>query len=99
MLYIVGLKSTSLYFGDRPQLSLASCATGMITGLLLAGYNCHLSTPFYIGILVTTGHLMWQIATVDVRDRENLWYRFRSNQYVGGIVFAAIVAGKVIVFT
>jgi hypothetical protein len=48
----LGLKSTSLHLGDKPQIALTGIASGMIGGLTLTGYNSELSAPFYAGVVM-----------------------------------------------
>ena len=89
----LGLKSTALYFGENPTTSLALCASGMMLGVTLAGSSVGLTYPFYVGMAGCASHLVWQIATVDIKDKSNLWNRFYSNQHLGMLVTASIVAG------
>lgn len=89
----LGLKSTSLHLGDKPQVALTAIASGMMGGLALTGYSTGLTLPFYVGVGAVGGHLMWQIWTADLNDSKNLWSRFSSNKYTGAAVTAAIVAG------
>jgi 4-hydroxybenzoate polyprenyltransferase len=90
-----GLKSTALYLGESPQIPLSLMAGGMISGLLITGYTGGLSTPYYLLIGGAGSHLLWQIWSADLNDASNLWYRFDSNKYIGGVIAAAIVGGKV----
>lgn len=89
----VGVKSTPLLFGDRPQAALTLLAGGMTAGLCVAGAGSGLSWPFYAGVCGVSSHLLWQVWTADVSDGANLWLRFSSNRFVGGAVTASIVAG------
>lgn len=89
----LGLKSTSLYFGENPTISLTLCASGMMAGVTFAGYNVGLTYPFYVGMVGCVLHLAWQITTINIKDKTNLWNRFHSNQYLGMLVTASIVAG------
>lgn len=89
----LGLKSTAIYFGEKPQWSLTYIAAGSTIGLLLAGYNTNLTMPFYIATTIISSHLFWQIWTADIADPKNLWDRFSSNKYLGAAIFGAIVAG------
>lgn len=92
----LGLKSTSLYLGDKPQVPLTIIGTGMISSLMLSGYMSNLSYPFYVGAGLAGGSLLWQIYTADLADKSNLWMRFSSNQYTGGLIAASIIAGRMI---
>lgn len=89
----LGLKSTSLFFGDRPQAVLGALSATTLAAIGLAGYTSALTTPFYAGLGLSGAHLLWQISTLDVRDKANLWRRFSANQHVGALVTASIIAG------
>lgn len=53
--------------------------------------------PYYIGATgLTTAHLAWQLGTADLDDRENLAARFEANKWLGALVFASAVAGRVL---
>ena len=94
---LIGVKSTAIYFGDKPQIALTVCSLGMVAGLLGAGWNAGLTTPFYAGVATVGGLLQWQIWTAKYvggsSNDLNLWNRFSANKYVGAIVAASIVAG------
>jgi 4-hydroxybenzoate polyprenyltransferase len=68
----------------------------MLGSLLLTGINSDLSLPYYIGTSAAWLHVLWQIWTADLQNSPNLDARFRSNVYTGSLVFASLVAGKVI---
>jgi len=89
----IGLKSTALYLGDRPQPVLTGLSCVMLSGILMAGHSVHLTTPFYFGAAAMWVHSIWQIWTADVENPQNLWVRFNSNKYSGGLLAAAIIAG------
>jgi 4-hydroxybenzoate polyprenyltransferase len=93
MAFDAGLKSTSLYLGDKPQIPLTAIATCSVLSLSAAGYLTQLTLPFYIGVSGIGSHLLWQIWTADVNDSKNLWSRFNSNKYLGGAVTAIIILG------
>jgi 4-hydroxybenzoate polyprenyltransferase len=97
----IGLKSTALSFGEfGTKPILTACALVAWGGWSLAGYNAGLGNVldmpyYYVGISAAGTHLLWQIYTADLNDVDNLSYRFRSNNVVGGIVLASCIAGNV----
>ena len=93
----LGLKSTALTFGDHyTKPVLYSCVGLFSAGLGMSGLNAHLSLPFFASVGASTGHLMWQVYTADLGDPENLAVRFRSNQVVGSLITAGIIAGVMV---
>jgi 4-hydroxybenzoate polyprenyltransferase len=52
--------------------------------------------PYTVGISAAYGHLIWQIHTADLDNPSNLAHRFRSNAQVGALIFASILAGKLL---
>uniref|UniRef100_A0A7S4BLR5 Uncharacterized protein n=1 Tax=Chrysotila carterae TaxID=13221 RepID=A0A7S4BLR5_CHRCT len=77
--------------------SLLSCGAGVVCigGIGAAGAasgEAALLMPLSAGAL----HLAWQTRTLDLNSRESCLRLFRSNRDFGAIVFAAIVACKLI---
>jgi 4-hydroxybenzoate polyprenyltransferase len=89
---IVGLKSTALKFGDttKPWLTLFYSATLLF--LAAAGFMAGSGWPFFLGLALSSVHLVWQVATLDINDAENCLHRFRSNRDFGALVFASLLA-------
>jgi 4-hydroxybenzoate polyprenyltransferase len=97
----IGLKSTALFFGsnDEQQKKILHAFAAMTLGQwLLTGYNMDdiSMLPYGTGIALAYSHLFWQVKTAELDNPQNLAERFRSNTKVGGIVFASIVAGKLL---
>jgi len=91
----LGLKSTALHFGERTKPTLYGFSSMTFIGWNLAGFGAGFSEPvYYIGSFAAFSHLLWQIYSADLEDPENLAYRFKSNNHVGGIMFASCVAGS-----
>ena len=76
-----------------PSGVLGGPATGSVGGCA-SGAAAGLAWPFYAGVGAAASHLAWQVADVDLNDRDDCAAKFKSNSVYGGIVFAAIVAGK-----
>ena len=93
---IVGLKSTALRFGAKTKPWLSLFFTLTIALLALAGYGAGAGWPFFLGLLLASLHLIWQVVTLDVDDPVNCLVRFRSNRDFGALVFAALLADMVI---
>jgi 4-hydroxybenzoate polyprenyltransferase len=91
---MIGVKSLPLYLGDHPQWPLSVIATGMIAGLLGTGYAAGLSEVFYVGCVGHIAPAMYrQIWTADLKDSNNLWNKFKSNNGLGASITGWIAAG------
>ena len=91
----LGLKSTALYFAENTKPILHGFAIATLLGWSAAGYGAGIVHPiFYMGASSAYSHLVWQIYTADLDNRENLSYRFQSNNKVGGIMFLSCIAGS-----
>jgi 4-hydroxybenzoate polyprenyltransferase len=85
------LKSTALRFGKNTPAWLALFYGITIVGITLAGVLVGAGYVFYGGMALAAGHLIWQIATLDMDDGQNCLDRFRSNHLFGAIVFFALI--------
>uniref|UniRef100_A0A0N5BA85 4-hydroxybenzoate polyprenyltransferase, mitochondrial n=1 Tax=Strongyloides papillosus TaxID=174720 RepID=A0A0N5BA85_STREA len=93
---MIGVKSTALKFGDKTKAWLSAFSTATISGLALSGFMADQTWPYYLALLFTSGHLAWQVKTVNINNSEDCWKKFKSNHYLGGILFAGIVAGNLL---
>uniref|UniRef100_A0A1I7VKL4 4-hydroxybenzoate polyprenyltransferase, mitochondrial n=1 Tax=Loa loa TaxID=7209 RepID=A0A1I7VKL4_LOALO len=93
---IAGIKSTALLFGDKTKYWLTGFAVLTILGFGTTGVMVQQTWPFY-GTLAATGiHLAWQIGAVDINDPKDCWKKFKTNQWLGAILFTGIVAGNLL---
>jgi 4-hydroxybenzoate polyprenyltransferase len=88
----LGLKSTAIRFGDqtKPWLSglyLGALVLWSIAAMLAGGGLMTALGLAFAGLLLT-----WQVATLDMADPANCLARFKSNRFVGWLVFAGLIA-------
>ncbi len=87
----IGVKSAALTFGKHTKINVIS-AYLVMSGLLLAvGFFHAQGWIYYLGIAVALGHLLWQILTVNLDDRDDCMSKFRSNGTFGWIIFIGII--------
>ena len=61
--------------------------------MTLTGYLAGLGPWYYtISCLGSALHLGWQCKTVNFDDRKDLWTKFCSNGWLGGLVWTGIAA-------
>lgn len=89
---LLGLKSTALRFGDMTQRWLTLFFAAAWVLIVAAGLTIGAGPIFMAGMVLAAAHLVWQVATLDIRDSANCLKRFRANRDFGLIVFASLVA-------
>lgn len=73
----IGVKSTSLLFGDHVRKILAVFAAGFVSAIAVAGYLNHQGLWYYlISVGATAFHLLWQLLTLRENDTEDCWNKF-----------------------
>jgi len=90
---VLGIKSTALKFEENTKYWLTGFATSMTSSLLLTGYICEQTWPYYTALAFVGMHLARQIATLDIHNSEDCAKKFLSNRRVGLVLFLGIVLG------
>ncbi len=49
---------------------------------------------YYVAVLAVAAHLKWQESEVDLDDPKDCLSKFRSNRFIGWILLAGIVLGR-----
>ena len=93
---IIGLKSTSIKFKKNPYTFLYLCYSVFIISLVMIGYLMELNTIYYIFlILVFFQMIVFQLKSLDIKVSLNCLKAFKSNNFLGLIVFLGLVVGKI----
>ncbi|KAI6678004.1 hypothetical protein NL676_038800 [Syzygium grande] len=90
----VGVRSTALRFGDLLKEWISGFGIACISSLALCGYNADIGWPYYAFLIAASGHIAWQISTVDLSCRADCNRKFVSNKWFGALVFGGILFGK-----
>lgn len=93
---LIGVKSTALKWGDDTKKWLVRFYKLTAMLLVLASGLTATGAGFYALWIVACCQLYWQVQNVKLDEPEDCLKKFRSNTLFGGIVFAAIIAGKVL---
>lgn len=91
---LIGVKSTALSLGTATKAWLWAFYAGCIGLLALAGALVGLSWPFFVLLAGVAVQFCWQVMRLDVDDPKDCLAKFKSNQTVGMMIFAAIVLGR-----
>ncbi|KAJ4710427.1 4-hydroxybenzoate polyprenyltransferase, mitochondrial [Melia azedarach] len=90
----VGVKSTALRFGDSTKEWITGFGIACISSLALSGFNAGIGWPYYAFLAAASGHLGWQMWTVDLSSRADCNRKFVSNKWFGALVFSGILFGR-----
>jgi len=94
---LVGIKSTARLLGANSRPWIAGFYTVCIALLALSAWMVAIGWPFWIGLAVGIAHLIWQTAAINFDDPKDCLKKFRANRDFGLIIFAAAIAGRMIV--
>ena len=93
---IIGLKSTSIKFKNNPIKFLIMCYTVFLFTILMIGLLMDLNKIFYlIYLMIFLQMFYFQIKKLNIKDKLNCLKIFKSNNFLGLLVFLGLVAGKI----
>ncbi len=91
---LIGIKSTALKLGTKTKpwlLVFAMVAIGCFAASLLVAGSGFIAFIALVAILL---HMLWQTYDVDLDDAKDCLAKFRSNRFIGCIMFAGIVRDR-----
>ena len=92
---IIGVKSTSIKFKGTAKIFLILCYLLLISSLLIGGLIMNFSLVYFVFILIPIIHLFfYQISNFDSKDPTLCLKVFKSNNFLGIIVFCNILIGR-----
>ena len=92
---IIGVKSTSIKFKKNPKIFLISCYLIFYLSILMLGIFMSYSLYYFLFSLFIFLHLMlYQIRSLKILDPNVCFKIFKSNNFLGLLVFLNIIVGK-----
>jgi len=93
---IIGLKSTSIKFKQKPNLFLTICYLMFFLSLITIGILLKLNVIFYFMLMAVTFQLYFlQIRKLDIKSSKICLSIFKSNNNIGFLVLLSLVLGKI----
>ena len=86
----IGLKSTALKFGDATPQWLVAFYTGAVLLWAVAGALAGARLAFFLALGLAGVQLAWQVATLNMADAGNCLVRFKSNRWIGWLLFLGL---------
>ena len=92
---IIGLKSTSIKFKNKPKYFLVTCYIFMLSLFVVGGYFMKVHYSYFILLILPMYHLfLYQIKTFNTDNPESYLKVFKSNNFFGLIIFINILLTK-----
>ena len=93
---IIGVKSTSIKFKNNPKIFISLCYFFFIVALIIIGILMDFKILYFITLIIIFLHLIiYQIKNLNVVDASQCLQKFKSNNFLGLIVFLNILIGKI----
>ena len=93
---IIGLKSTSIKFKNNPHKFLIICYSVFLFIILTIGLLMNMNKLFYLTFIIIVLHMIYfQIKKLEIENKLNCLKIFKSNNFLGLLVFLSLVAGKI----
>jgi 4-hydroxybenzoate polyprenyltransferase len=86
----IGLKSTALKFGDATPQWLVAFYAGAVLLWAVAAALAGARLAFFLALGLAGAQLAWQVATLNTADAGNCLVRFKSNRWIGWLLFLGL---------
>ena len=94
---IIGVKSTSIKFKKNPKIFISLCYSFFFISLIIIGILMNFKILYFLTLIITFLHLLiYQIKNLNVDDANQCLQKFKSNNFLGLLVFLNILIGKII---
>jgi 4-hydroxybenzoate polyprenyltransferase len=90
----LGLHSSAVYFGDAALSFILLCQGLMILLLIATGLFMYLGVQYYIAIIIVIALFIYQFNYTKTQSRPLLMLAFKNNNWVGLVLFLAIVVNN-----
>jgi len=94
---IIGVKSTSIKFKKNPKFFILICYLIFIFVLIYLGFLMNFNKIYFGGLLLIAMHLfIFQIKNLNVNLKLNCLQIFKSNNFLGLLIFLNLLIAKII---
>ena len=93
---IIGLKSTSIKFKNKPYFFLFLCYSVFLLSLFVVGYLMDLNKIYLLFFfLIVIQMYYFQLKKLQLSNPDNCLNVFKSNNILGALVFLSLILGKI----
>ncbi len=91
----IGVKSTAILFGEA-DLAIVGLIQGFfLFGMIMVGSRFNLNFWYFIGLLVASALIAWQLHHCRKKQRKNCFSAFINNNWVGAVIFVGILISTI----
>ncbi len=90
----LGIHTSALFLGRWDVAAVMTSNAAMLALLAVVGIRLALAWPFYAALAVAAAMMLYHWWLIRGRTREGCFRAFRHNNWVGGAIFAGILAGQ-----
>ena len=95
---IIGVKSTSIKFKNNPKQFVLICYLIFIISQVYIGIEMNFADIYFFGIILVALHLLaFQLLRLNVNSERSCFQIFKSNNFLGFLIFVNILIGKIII--
>jgi len=92
---IIGVKSTSIRFKGSAKIFIIICYLSLFFSLLVGGLIMNFNLIYFLFLVIPVTHLFYyQVNNFNSKNPNSCFKIFKSNNYLGIIVFCNILIGK-----
>lgn len=88
----LGIKSTAILFDDNDRIIIGVLQALMLIDLVLIGREAALGWPYHVGLAIAALLFVYQQYLIRERSRAGCFAAFMNNSWVGGVIFAGLLA-------
>jgi 4-hydroxybenzoate polyprenyltransferase len=88
----IGIKTSAITFGRYDVAAVMACYAAMLAILVHVGVDRRFGWAYYAGLAVAAAMMGYHYMLIRGRDRMRCFKAFNHNNWVGGVIFAGIVA-------
>ena len=92
----LGIKTSAITFGDKDVMVIIVCYILYLFIWSKMGFELGARWPYWIGLLVALGQVVWHYLLIEDRTREGCMKAFTHNHWIGFSVFAGLALGQML---
>ncbi|HUX25776.1 MAG TPA: 4-hydroxybenzoate octaprenyltransferase [Burkholderiales bacterium] len=88
----IGIRTSAITLGRYDVAAVMLCYAAVLAVLVMLGMRLHFGVYYYLGLGAAALLMLYHYTLIRARTREGCFKAFLHNNWVGGVIFAGIVA-------